>query len=247
MNLRRAAAPLSLLLLGSALLAPPAEARRHFFGFSGSRGERIDLVRDLPDTETFRRDGDYWDLGFLYRSTRAYGVTVTSDKEHGFFVLYHGDAYVKLDTEGTALLAAMLGGDPTAEYRRTQASAAEAPAPTQDTARPARSGHSRGFGAGFLGLLLLGGIYRFGARRFTNESFAAARSLVARSGIVREAEEAHGTDHRSFDECVAARLAELDQASPAPVSSRAPGTDITSSTPSMARAGVSRGFGRKVA
>ncbi len=92
---------LALILLSC---ASPAQARRFFipiphFG-GGSNAETIDLVEDLPNTAAFKREDGYYDLGYLRGSSNRY-------------VLYHGNAYLKMsESDVQAYLIAKLGRDP---------------------------------------------------------------------------------------------------------------------------------------
>jgi hypothetical protein len=270
MNAKWGATQLVLFLFCIALLAQPAEARRRFAigGGGSSSGETIDLVRDLPDTGTFEREGEYWDLGYLYRQRRAFGVTVSSDRSAGFFVLYRGDRYVKLDEEGIALLAGALGEDPTAGYRGAAAAASASgaaagiPIAADDAAdrRRARAGGDNASGSGtgggvagaLVGMLLVVGLGLLAARKLMGGITGLARTVTAGGGRYggRDGDDAPARQNSdSFEQRVAARLAELERGSagpPAPAA--APAAAVAGRSPAVAAAGPAvRGFGRKTA
>lgn len=92
-----------------------AEARRgfRFIPIPGIRSESIELVKRLPDTEAFSKDGKYYDFGYLHGKGRE------------GYVLYHGDSFIQLDAEALSALTAILGYDPAAGHRRGGAAVAE--------------------------------------------------------------------------------------------------------------------------
>jgi hypothetical protein len=272
MNAKWGATQLVLFLFCIALLAQPAEARRRFAigGGGSSSGETIDLVRDLPDTETFEREGEYWDLGYLYRQRKAFGVTVSSDKSAGFFVLYRGDRYVKLDEEGIALLAGTLGEDPTVGYRSEAATASASGAAAgipiaADAAADRRrapiggdgasaSGTGGGVAGALVGMLIVVGLALLAARKLMGGVTGLARTLTAAGGGGRHGEPGgeHGPVHQisdTFEQRVAARLAELERGpAVAPAPAAAPAAAVAGRFATAAAAGPAvRGFGRKTA
>lgn len=92
--------------------APPAAAddgRRHVM----TPTQKIDLVRDLPDTPTFERDGLHFDLGYIYPIHTVNGASVASAGGDAGFVLYHDDRYARLTATDVAELRFVLGEDPT--------------------------------------------------------------------------------------------------------------------------------------
>ncbi len=79
------------------------------FGIPGlGGGETIYSVYYLPNNPPFILEGKAFDLGYLNSSD---GST---------YVLYRGDRYTKLSDAEIATLKAMLGFDPTTEYRKNQ-------------------------------------------------------------------------------------------------------------------------------
>lgn len=110
-----------------AAIAQPAQARRRFFfGGGGGYQEKIDRVYDLPDRAPYLKDGEFLDLGYFYRNNKRFGITTSSTRDHGDYVLYHGDAYVKLPAELETAIAADLGFDPIARHRAEMAGQAAA-------------------------------------------------------------------------------------------------------------------------
>ena len=90
---------------------PPAAAddgRRHVM----TPTQKIDLVRDLPDTPTFERDGLHFDLGYIYPIHTVNGASVASVGGDAGFVLYHDDRYARLTAADVAELRLVLGADP---------------------------------------------------------------------------------------------------------------------------------------
>ena len=98
-----------------AFVAQPAAAddgRRHVM----TPLQKIDLVRDLPDEPAFEREGDHFDLGYIYPIHTVNGASVASSGGEAGFVLYHDDKYVKVDGALMAELRYVLGDDPTQGY-----------------------------------------------------------------------------------------------------------------------------------
>ena len=85
------------------------DGRRHVM----TPTQKIDLVRDLPDTATFERDGLHYDLGYIYPIHTVNGASVASAGGDAGFVLYHDDRYARLDAGDIAELKFVLGEDPT--------------------------------------------------------------------------------------------------------------------------------------
>lgn len=236
------------LLVFATLGAQPADARRRFFlpGFGGGSGasERIENVYELPDRAPFKHDGEFFELGYLYSTRQSNG-----------YVLYHGDKYLRLDPAMIAMIKADLGFDPTAAHRarldaangqvaesappasrprltseeageRGSAWAAERTRPSaESTVQPRISSGALFSGPAiiFLLMLVVGG---FVLRRFV-------RSAPKREGNPWS----DRIDQRSFEDRVAARLNEIQNAPPAP----APSAEMPP------RAAGPRTFGRRVA
>ncbi|MEO5937998.1 MAG: hypothetical protein ABIQ43_03200 [Sphingomonas sp.] len=98
-----------------AFAAQPAAAddgRRHVL----TPLQKIDLVRDLPDEPAFERDGNHFDLGYIYPIHTVNGASVASSGGEAGFVLYHDDKYVKVDGALMTELRYVLGDDPTQGY-----------------------------------------------------------------------------------------------------------------------------------
>lgn len=99
-----------------ALVAQPATAddgRRHVM----TPLQKIDLVRDLPDEPAFERDGQYFDLGYLYPIRTVNGASVASSGGEAGYVLYHDDKYMRVDSRLMAdLRYALDDEDPTQGY-----------------------------------------------------------------------------------------------------------------------------------
>jgi len=96
-------------------LAQPAVAddgRRHVM----TPTQKIDLVRDLPDTPAFERDGVHFDLGYIYPIHTVNGASVASAGGDSGYVLYNGDRYARLGASDIAELRFVLGEDPTQGY-----------------------------------------------------------------------------------------------------------------------------------
>ena len=222
MRMIRAAMPVALALM---LAAGPAEARRfRFFGGGGGGGEMITLVKDLPDREPFLRDGDAWDVGYLDSMVKPDG-----------YVLYHGDAYIRLDGEALELLKAELGSDPTAAHRTAAAAARKASTTTTENAVERQPGETReafaararreladrnagassaksstggGGAARMLLALLIGGIGIFAVFKLAKAAFKPTE----RNEVTDD--EPGTADTGSFDQRVSRRLAEMQGGGP---------------------------------
>ena len=103
--------PLAVAMTLAMLIPLPAAAAP---SFRMSTSQKIDLVRDLPNDETFERDGQYLDLGYLYTTERINGADVAT--KGGGFVLYHDDQYAPVGPSELAAISGALGEDPTAGY-----------------------------------------------------------------------------------------------------------------------------------
>lgn len=216
-----------------ALCEPAEARRRfRFFSFGGGGGssyaEKIDKVYDLPDTGAYFHDGKYYDLGAFYQVRDGASIHPAEP----IFVLYNGDRYVKLDSAQLAVLKDELGMDPTASYRATytanlperpksRAEVERLPGETNEELRArirgmaARGneaveapGSAAKVGAGwtfafFLPMLLIGGIFVFGLRKFLRRRVSSVLAAEPEGGAV-------DLDTATFDQRIAARLRELD-------------------------------------
>lgn len=214
-------------------LAEPAEARRRFrFGSFGGGGsgyaEKIDKVYDLPDTGAYFHDGKYYDLGAFYQIRNGAEIYPAEPS----FVLYNGDRYVKLDGAQLTMITMELGMDPTAIYRANYAAKVPArpksraeierlPGETDEELRArVRGMAARGneaveapgsaakVGAGWtfaflLPMLLIGGIFVFGLRKFLRRRVANVLAAEPEIG-------ASDVNTATFDQRIAARLRELN-------------------------------------
>lgn len=148
-----------------ALPAAADDGRRHVM----TATQKIDLVRDLPDTAEFEREGVHFDLGYIYPIHTVNGASVASAGGDRGFVLYNGDRYARLSASDVADLQFVLGEDPTQGYTpptsssSSRAAAADpwgANAGTDNargqplTATPARKSSSRR-GGGIIATLFL--------------------------------------------------------------------------------------------
>lgn len=215
------------------LADPAEARRRFRFGSFGGHGssgyaEKIDKVYDLPDTGTYFHDGKYYDLGAFYQVRNGAEIYPAEPS----FVLYNGDRYVKLGGAELTMLTVDLGMDPTATYRanystkvadkpRSRAEVERLPGETDAELRArVRGMAARGngaveapgsaakVGAGwtvafFLPMLLIGGIFVFGLRKFLRRRVA---NVLAAEPEMRTADV--GT--ANFDQRIAARLRELN-------------------------------------
>lgn len=214
-------------------LCEPAEARRRFRfgsfgGGSSSYAEKIEKVYELPDTGAYFHEGKYYDLGAFYQVRNGAAIYPAEPS----FVLYNGDRYVKLDSIQLSGIAAEMGMDPTATYRATYSTkvaekpksaneierlpgetdeelrarvrgmAARGNVPVEAPGGAARVGASWTF-AFFLPVLLIGGLFVFGLRKFLRSR--VSHVLAAEPG-------APGADVNTatFDQRIAARMRELN-------------------------------------
>ncbi len=241
-------------------LAEPAEARRRFrFGGSGGSSgyaEKIDKVYDLPDTGTYFHDGKYYDLGAFYQIRNGAEIYPAEPS----FVLYNDDRYVKLGGAELTMLTAELGMDPTATYRANYSSKIAVrpksaneierlPGETNEQLRERVRGmaHARGksgdpaagtaakVGTGwtfafFLPMLLIGGIFVFGLRKFLRRRVAKVLAAEPEMG-------AADVNTATFDQRIAARLRELN-------GGQGEATGQPAAAPAMP---APRTFGRKLA
>lgn len=222
---------LALASLAPMLAAAPAAAddgRRHVM----TPTQKIDLVRDLPNDETFERDGEYFDLGYIYPIHTVNGASVAAAGGEAGFVLYHDDRYAILDATDIQTLSMALGEDPTEGYNPPVASSSAQPF-SAGASRPDWAGSAPARGSGKLGvagffLIVLASAAIYWVRR------------TLRRAVVREMQggwESHppAKDRDPFEARLAARLAELEQGTivPEPAGYQPP-------TPAAAR-----GFGRK--
>jgi len=216
-----------------AMLAQPAAADGRRFVISPA--QKIDLVRDLPNDATFERDGQYFDLGYIYPIHTVNGASVASAGGDAGFVLYYDDRFIRLGPSELETLTYALGEDPTAGYVPPVPANA---APSSDpwgrrppvdggVSGPVRSSAtSAGFGVGaafaWFFFLIVGAIM-VGVRILRGMARGAAQ-------LHRERVSAAGGDG-AFEARVAARLADLHSGGPAT-------RDMPPSTP--------RAFGRKL-
>jgi hypothetical protein len=217
------------------------DGRRHVM----TPTQKIDLVRDLPNDATFERDGQYFDLGYIYPIHTVNGASVASTGGDAGFVLYHDDRYARLNAGDVAELRFTLGEDPTEGYIPpvTASSSASSPAawgadyarrpsagdgssPASESALPARRSGKLGW-FGFIVIVAMGGAIHWFRR-------------TLRRAVVREMQggwesHRHAKDSEPFDARVSARLSELQSGdvAPAPAGYQPPATPVV------------RGFGRK--
>ncbi|WBY07524.1 hypothetical protein PIB19_19645 [Sphingomonas sp. 7/4-4] len=229
-----------------------------FGGFGGSSGyaEKIDKVYDLPDTGTYFHDGKYYDLGAFYQVRDGAEIYPAEPS----FVLYNGDRYVKLGGAELTMLTVELGMDPTATYRANYSSKIAVrpkganeierlPGETNEQLRARVRGmaHAQGkgsdpapgtaakVGAGwtfafFLPVLLIGGIFVFGLRKFLRRRVANVLAVEPETG-------AADVYTATFDQRIAARLRELN-------GGQGEATGQPAAAPAMP---APRTFGRKLA
>jgi len=219
-------------------------------GGSGGYAEKIDKVYDLPDTGTYFHDGKYYDLGAFYQIRDGAEIYPVEPS----FVLYNDDRYVKLDGAQLTLITEDLGMDPTATYRANYAAKIPArpksrseierlPGETNAELRERvrKMAGERGTGAAeapgaarvggnwlmafFLPMLVIGGLFLVGMRKFLRKRVAA---------VIDAEPEARGgdLDTGSFDQRIAARLREMNHGAEQAPASGAP---------------APRTFGRRVA
>lgn len=219
-----------------ALLAQPAAADGRRFVISPT--QKIDLVRDLPNDATFERDGQYFDLGYIYPVHTVNGASVASAGGDAGFVLYYDDRFIRLRPSELEALRYALGDDPTAGYvPPVPASATSGGASSGPWGRPPAIGSGTagpggaaatsvgfGVGAGFAWIsFVIIGVIMIGVRILRGLARGASQ-------LHRERVSAAGSDG-AFEARVAARLAELHDGGPA--------------TPDLSPP-ASRGFGRKL-
>ncbi|MEO5493908.1 MAG: hypothetical protein ABIR08_07755 [Sphingomonas sp.] len=228
--------------------AQPAAAddgRRHVMPAT----QKIDLVRDLPDEPAFEREGDHFDLGYIYPIHTVNGASVASSGGEAGFVLYHDDKYVKVDASLMADLRYALGDDPTQGYTPPAPSSSRASAAADpwradgnvDDARgqPVASTPSRGSanrrGAGFtVGTLFLFFVVLFLRVR-------AFRDLVIGGTLAAIAAMARG---KGESDSSSESYAPSDTVAAQAAAQRARLDALSGATPSMPNAAPT-GFGRK--
>lgn len=103
-----------LAIIGFALVATPADARRG--GGIGGRGEQIELVKDLPDTEDFSDADGPLDIGYLHTEYSFFFMPIAATGTDGKFVFYRGDSYYEMTDELRSLVKRKTGSDPMADY-----------------------------------------------------------------------------------------------------------------------------------
>ena len=225
--------------LAAAMLAAPAMAVPNFRMPTDSR---IDLVRDLPNDDTFEHDGQYYDLGYLYSTERVNGADVARTGQG--FVLYHDDRYIKLGPEDLYTVTSALGEDPTRDYvppvaaSRSQVARNDDGAPDAGQPISNRSPTRRGSGGlGIVAAIVVVGF--FAMLRFMMRS--ALRAML--SPLFRRPARRTFAEVDPFESRVSARLAELENGGGAgPAAS--PPAPAYQPQPAMA-APAARGFGRK--
>jgi hypothetical protein len=219
------------------------DGRRHVM----TPTQKIDLVRDLPNDATFERDGQYFDLGYIYPIHTVNGASVASAGGDAGFVLYHDDRYARLDARDIDELRFVLGEDPTEGFTPpVSPSSARAVGDPSDAwpSRPSRpdtpdavpyrasTRRTGGLSVGGFFLVLLVLIIRFRALR--EMVFGGLMGLAFHRR--RTASQPVATDFGDpFEARVASRLAELQDGGVAP----APSSYQPPSAPAV------RGFGRK--
>lgn len=238
------------MMVALATLMPVAAAAAPSFRMSTS--QKIDLVRDLPNDSVFERDGQYYDLGYLYSTERMNGADVAT--RGGGFVLYHDDQYAPVGPSEISMISDVLGEDPTEGYipparapgiSRPSADSDAPPAafatPASDSGtpyKPARRSSSVGaFGwivpmVGFIFIVMLRLGMSWILRGFLGAIFGGF------SARRRERSWSASEGDGLFEARVAARMAQLeaDHATPA--------GEPWQAQP-MPQAPAARGFGRK--
>ena len=220
--------------------AQPAAAddgRRHVM----TPTQKIDLVRDLPDTPTFERDGVHFDLGYIYMIHAVNGTSVASAGGDAGFVLYHDDRYARLNAGDIAELRFALGEDPTEGFTPPVPSSSATGVSDAWSSRPSRPDpqgavpyhasprRTGGLGVGGFFLVVLIVIIRF--RPLREMVLGGLLSLAFHRR--RTASQPSTTDFGDpFEARVASRLAELQDGGGAPV-------------PSNYQPPAAPGFGRK--
>ena len=230
----------SLAVLAAALaVAVPAAPAMAAPNFRMPTDAKIDLVRDLPNDDTFEHDGQYYDLGYLYSTERVNGADVARTGQG--FVLYHDDRYIKLGPEDLYTVTSALGEDPTKDYVPPVAAPASGRiardgdgAPVAGQPIPYRSRAGRG--AGTLGIVMTMLLFGFFVMlRFMMRS--ALRAMLA--PLFRAPMRKGAAKADPFEARVSARLAELERGG-APAAA----TPNYQPEPAMTAPAV-RAFGRK--
>lgn len=241
----------SLLTLAASIVffAQPAAAddgRRHVM----TATQKIDMVRDLPDTSEFERDGVHFDLGYIYPIHTVNGASVASAGGDRGFVLYNGDRYARLTASDVAELQFVLGEDPTQGYTppkpsSSRASAAADPwganAGADDSrgqpvaSQPVRSSSSRR-GGGIIATLFLLFVVLFLRMRLFRDlvigGVIAAIAAIARRGDKTDFGPGSAGPSEAFTAQASAQRARLD---------------ALSGTPASTPRAAATGFGRKQA
>ena len=244
-----------ILTLAASLIAAasqPAAAddgRRHVM----TPLQKIDLVRDLPDIPAFERDGQYFDLGYIYPIHTVNGASVATTGGEAGYVLYHDDKYLRADATIMADLRYVLGDDPTQGYTpptpasATRTSAAADPWSADGNtggdrgepiaAPPARGRRSSGMGwIAFVFAIVLLSAIRWGRNMLIRGVFDLASHGNRRSSSPYSDYPHDTMVNEPFDSRVAARLAELH-------SDVAPTQRVRESAAPLTP--TTRGFGRK--
>ena len=224
------------IALAAAMLAAPAVAAPNF---RMPTDAKIDLVRDLPNDDTFEHDGQYYDLGYLYSTERVNGADVARTGQG--FVLYHDDRYIKLGPEDLYTVTSALGEDPTKDYVPPVAAPSGRIARDGDGApvagQPIPYRSRTGRGAGTLGIVMTMLLFGFFVMlRFMMRS--ALRAMLA--PLFRAPMRKGATKADPFEARVSARLAELEGGGGAQTAS----TPNYQPEPTMTAPAV-RAFGRK--
>lgn len=234
------------MLAFAALPAAADDGRRHVM----TPLQKIDLVRDLPDEPAFEKDGQYFDLGYIYPIRTVNGASVASSGGEAGYVLYHDDKYMRVDSRLMAdLRYALDEEDPTQGYTpptpATSSRSSVAADPwgangSTDTARgqpvaslPVRSSSTRRSGGIVATLFLLFVVLFLRVRAFRDLVIGGTLAAIAAIARGKGDPDLGPAPSRSNDATAqaAAQRARLDALS---------GTSGSASNP------VSAGFGRKV-
>lgn len=200
------------IALAAAMAAAPAVAAPNF---RMPTDAKIDLVRDLPNDDTFEHDGQYYDLGYLYSTERVNGANVTRIGQG--FVLYHDDRYIVLDPEKLRAVTLALGEDPTSDYippaivRARWAARDDANASVATQPIPYRSPVGRSGGLGIVAAIVVVGFFAM-LRFMMRSAFRAMLSPLFRAPMRKSAAKAD-----PFEARVSARLAELERGGVPPI------------------------------
>ncbi len=203
------------------------------FGGSSSSGyaEKIDKVHDLPDTGTYFHDGKYYDLGAFYQirdGAEVYPAEPSFVLYNGDRYVKLGGAEltvltVDLGMDPTATYRAnyaakipvransaneieRLPGETSEQLRaRARGVAPERGTTGAETARPGSGAQAGGrwLGVLLLPMLVIGGLFVFGLRKFLRKRVAAVIASEAGTGEPP-------LETGSFDQRIAARLRELN-------------------------------------